>query len=112
MATRPFNADEPIAYFITWTYYGTWLSGDERGWQRWKEGGAQPPSDLLVEMAASAMKETTFTLSASDREVVEQTVVRHCEIRSWTLLAVNARSNHVPGVACGGNSNHLSHSCF
>ena len=22
----------PLAYFLTWTTYGTWLPGDERGW--------------------------------------------------------------------------------
>ena len=31
MADRIFNTDEPMAYFITWTTYGTWLPGDERG---------------------------------------------------------------------------------
>jgi hypothetical protein len=25
------NRDEPLAYFLTWTTYGTWLPGDERG---------------------------------------------------------------------------------
>ena len=24
--------DEPLAYFLTWTTYGTWLPGDGRGW--------------------------------------------------------------------------------
>jgi hypothetical protein len=23
---------EALAYFLTWTTYGTWLPGDERGW--------------------------------------------------------------------------------
>ena len=34
MADSEFNAGEPLAYFITWTTYGTWLPGDERGWNR------------------------------------------------------------------------------
>jgi len=41
------------------------------------------------------MKEIAFTLSATDRSVVEETIERHCGIRGWTLHAVNARSNHV-----------------
>src|SRR3990172_10721 len=32
---------EPIAYFLTWTSYGTWLSGDPRGWVRFGGGGVQ-----------------------------------------------------------------------
>ena len=95
MTERPFNTDEPIGYFITWTTYGTWLPGDERGWHRWGEGNVQPPNELFAEMALSEMKETALTLSPHERDIVEQTIVRHCEIRSWTLHAVNARSNHV-----------------
>jgi predicted nucleic acid-binding protein len=26
------RADDPLALFLTWTTYGSWLSGDERGW--------------------------------------------------------------------------------
>ena len=25
--------DDPLAYFITWTVYGTFLQGDERWWK-------------------------------------------------------------------------------
>jgi hypothetical protein len=41
------------------------------------------------------MKEPVFELDSEQRRVVENTVTRHCEIRSWTKHAVNARSNHV-----------------
>ena len=92
MSERPFNAGEPLTYFTT---YGTWLAGDERGWQRWGEAGIQPPNKLFEQMAATDMKESTFTLSARDRRIVEVTMRRHCKIRGWTLHAVNARSNHV-----------------
>jgi len=32
--TRPNEPSmpDPLAYFLTWTTYGTWLPGDERGW--------------------------------------------------------------------------------
>ena len=95
MMDRPFNTKEPIAYFITWTTYGTWLPGDERGWQRWGEGQLQPPNQLFREMAKSDMKEPSFMLSDVDRGVVEKTVAEHCDIRTWCRYAVNARSNHV-----------------
>jgi REP element-mobilizing transposase RayT len=94
MSKREFNSDEPIAYFITWTSYGTWLPGDERGW--WRKGGDwHAANDLFREMAAVEMKETLFTLSKDDRDVVEHTVAKHCEIRGWTLHAAQARTNHV-----------------
>ena len=34
---------EPLAYYLTWTTYGTWLPGDERGWVwRGKVSAARP----------------------------------------------------------------------
>jgi hypothetical protein len=33
---------EPLAYFLTWPTYGTWLPGDERGWVQYRHG-LQPP---------------------------------------------------------------------
>lgn len=91
---RPFNAGEPLAYFITWTTYGTWLPGDDRGWHR-RGMGEQPPSHVFVEMAMAKMREAPFLLSCTDREVVEDTIVKHCEIRHWQLHAASVRSNHV-----------------
>ena len=93
MTKREFNTGEPIAYFITWTTYGTWLPGDERGSRQ--RGQYQSPNKLFEQMAADKRKETAFTLSREDRGVVEKTVARHCEIRGWTLHSVRARSNHV-----------------
>ena len=29
---------EALAYFLTWTTYGTWLPGDERGWVQYRYG--------------------------------------------------------------------------
>ena len=95
MTERPFNVGEPIAYFITWSTYGTWLTGDERGWCRSGKGDVQPPNELFTEMAATEMKETAFTLSRDERLKAGKTIMRHCKIRSWILHAINARSNHV-----------------
>lgn len=37
--------DDPIAYFLTWVTYGTWLPGDERGWVDYQQGFQLPDSD-------------------------------------------------------------------
>lgn len=96
MSMQPFSqASEPLAYFLTWTTYGTWLPGDERGWNRKGLAGAQPPNALFVEMAASKLKERPFMLDEIHRSLVEATIRRHCEVRRWGLHAVNVRSNHV-----------------
>jgi REP element-mobilizing transposase RayT len=93
MAKQPFNTDEPIAYFMTWTTYGTWMPGDQRGW--WRGHDFHRQNDLMCDMSVSNMKESAFTLSPDQRGIVEATLTRHCEIRSWALHTANARTNHI-----------------
>ena len=54
MADDRFNHNEPLAFFLTWTTYGTWLPGDERGWNRKREGKTQEPN---VKLEAAARKQ-------------------------------------------------------
>ena len=95
MKTHPFNTGEPLAYFLTWTTYGAWLPGDERGWQRRNEIEIQPPDKLFKEMAVADMVESPFLASKTDRDNIRQTVERHCQIRQWDLHKLNVRSNHI-----------------
>jgi hypothetical protein len=83
-----------IAFFSTWTTYGTWLPGDDRGW--FKRGkGAQVPNPLREFSAALRMKHDAVMLSMELRQLVEQTITDHCAIRAWKLHAVSCRTNHV-----------------
>lgn len=84
---------DPLAYFITWTCYGTWLPGDERGWTKWHHGD-KLPQPLLAEWCRENMKESPVLLDLAQREIVESTLAEHCAIRQWHLHAVNCRSNH------------------
>jgi len=84
-----------LAYHITWTTYGTWLSGDARGWIQWGEWGLKPPDPERERDAAKRMVESAVVLTEEQRALVEQTVRDHCRIRGWLLHAVNVRTNHV-----------------
>ena len=103
MATNRFNTGAPIAYFLTWTTYGTWLPGDERGWNRKDDLKHQPGNQVRHESAITEMKESPFLLCDHDRKVVEETIVSHCSIREWKLHAVNIRTNHVHVVVTASN---------
>ena len=92
---RPCASGEPLAFLLTWTTYGTWLPGDDRGWRHKGQPEVQAPNPRLVDAAASRMMEPSFTLSPDHRPLVEDVIRKHCLIRRWTLHAVNARSNHV-----------------
>ena len=95
-----------VAIFSTWTTYGTWLPGDERGWFK-RSQGVQSADALRTLGAAFRMTHDATTLDAVQRTRVEATIAAHCVFRGWTLHAVNCRSNHVHVVvtaadrACG-----------
>jgi REP element-mobilizing transposase RayT len=101
-----------IAYFSTWTTYGTWLPGDPRGWYQHGRGLHEPDAarrlEAMLRMTASAL-----ILDLEQRRTVEKTIADHCAIRGWLLHAVNCRSNHVHVVVTApGRSNELPREQF
>ena len=85
---------DTIAYFVTWTSYGTWLPGDQRGWNDWHQGWKAPDAKLEV-YSRSIMTEESIELNSKHRLVVELTIEKHCNIRQWKLWAKNCLTNHV-----------------
>ena len=85
--------DDPIAYFITWTCYGTLLPGATDGWTKWHKGN-QVPQPLLEDWCRDRLNENPLVLANRQRQIVNQAVRDHCAVREWTLHAVNCRSNH------------------
>ena len=92
-----------LAFHLVWATYGTWLPGDARGWIIRKTTGIQPPDPTRERQAGERMAEDAVVLCAEQRATVEHTI-RRCEIRGWTLHAVNVRSNHVHVVVTADRS--------
>ncbi|MBV9122202.1 MAG: hypothetical protein JO112_02430 [Planctomycetes bacterium] len=92
--------DAPLAYFFTWTTYGTWLPGDARSWV---DGATHQihftPDPQREARARAALVEPPLTLNLAQRLVVAKVVRDHCRIRGWELHAVNVRTQHVHVVA-------------
>jgi len=88
-----------LAYFLTWHTYGTWLHGDTRGSVDLDHNrfGTPflPPDAVRLEKAKGRMKQEPFVLTRDMREVVDQAIRDHASHRSWRVLALNVRSNHV-----------------
>ena len=93
------DADEPLAYFITFRTHGTWLHGDERGSVNrhhnkygtsiiWHE-------PKWLETNKSRLVGEPVILNARQRACVRKAIKETCRIRGWTLLAINIRTNHV-----------------
>jgi REP element-mobilizing transposase RayT len=101
------NADGPFAFFITWTVYGSFLQGDERGWRR-RRNGTQQPQSRLASWRRERLKHPILTLSIEQRGIVERECQRHCNHRGWKVWEVNARTNHVHAVVtaveCSGKT--------
>jgi REP element-mobilizing transposase RayT len=93
----------PLAYFITFVCYGTWLHGDERGSVDLGHnvpGTPYLPADVeRLKAEQELMDQPPYELDHRRREVVLKTVQEVCAHRGWSLLAAHVRSNHVHIVA-------------
>jgi REP element-mobilizing transposase RayT len=95
---------EPLAYHITWTTYGSWLHGDQRGWVETGTLEIKPGDSEREEETRGMMKESAVVLTEEQRALVEQVIRQHCAIRGWTLHAINVRTNHVHVVISADRS--------
>jgi REP element-mobilizing transposase RayT len=98
------DADDrlPLAYFISFRCYGTWLHGDERGStdRHHNVYGTPfiPSNKRWRQYNERSLRHPPVSLDAELRRAVEAAIRETCEIRQWLLLAVNARTNHVHSV--------------
>lgn len=97
----------PLAYFLTWTTYGAWLHGDERGSVDDEHNRFGTPvlgaDEHRARRERERMRGEPLLLSEPMREIVDSTMREHAGIRQWDLLALNVRTNHVHVVVrCHG----------
>ena len=84
-------------YLITFTTYGTWLHGDERG-SVVKNHTFIDKDSILHKTENSILKHSPIVLTKNQREIIERTIQEICEYRQWELKAINVRTNHVHAV--------------
>ena len=63
----------PLALFVTWTVYGTFLPGDARGWRHRTEGG-KLPQPRLEQWSQSQLKHDIVLLDDTMRGVAEAAI--------------------------------------
>ncbi len=86
--------DVPLAYFLTWTIYGTHLQGDADGWRHRSDGPSRPQPRLSA-WHAKRLKRPVLLLSDADRAAVKSMIEKHAAFRNWQLWTTNPRSTHV-----------------
>jgi len=89
----------PLAYFITFTTYGTWLHGRDPGSvdrEHNMPGTPFLPPDPKSECnERSTMRQTPYFLDEGRRRAVLRTIREVAAHRNWKLWAAHVRSNHV-----------------
>jgi REP element-mobilizing transposase RayT len=102
------DTDTPLAYFISFRTYGTWLHGDSRGsidrYHNRYRSPYIPPNAKWHRYNLQQLKTAPLILGAGQRKSIEAAIRETCRIRNWTLLAFNARTNHVHTVETANRS--------
>jgi REP element-mobilizing transposase RayT len=91
--------NDPLAFFITFSTYGSWLHGKEPGsvdpTHNQHDTPFLPGDPRQESEERGAMTQPAFVLDAPRRRVVLATILDVCRHRGWRLVACHVRSNHV-----------------
>lgn len=93
---------DPLAYFISFTTYGTWLHGRAAGSVD-REHNVPGTPFLVADPSAEAasrqrQRQEPYFLDEAHRAVVLRTIREVAAHRGWKLWAVHVRTNHVHSV--------------
>src|SRR4051812_12512423 len=90
---------EPVAYFLTFTTYRTWLPGCAPGsiYRPHNAFGTPgcPPDPQRESSRQRQMRQPEYTLDPPRRRVALHTILEVARHRGWTLYAVHVRTTHV-----------------
>lgn len=93
------NDKIPLAYFITFRTYATWLHGDERlSISRTRNIYNSPkinPNKNLKNNMQELQKQSSIIFTRKQGEIILDSVVDTCNKQGWRLYALHIRSNHV-----------------
>ncbi len=82
-----------LGYLITWTTYGTWLQGDERGYV--KKGKVYSGSEGLSVSNRFTMSQDAIILKPPQRKMAHEAIMREAFQQNHRILALTVQYNHV-----------------
>ena len=77
-----------LGYMVTWTTYGSWLQGDERGFV--KDGSILPPDSDLNEINVRNLQKQPVYLTPAQKQIVNK-----AEKLKQNILALTIAEKHV-----------------
>lgn len=102
MAQSESLSEFPLAYLITFTTYGSWLHGEDKGsvdrQHNRIESDFAPGDAKRTAAMKDRMSGATVVLTNAQCGAVHQAIAGVCEYRNWELFAINVRTNHVHAV--------------
>ena len=90
-----------LAYFITFSTYGTWLHGTQKGKGSVDRNNNQPgtpfvsPDANRLTRERATMTQPAYVLGETHRTVVRDAIIDLSTEKEWDLLALHVRTNHV-----------------
>ena len=110
------DTDTPLAYFISFRTYGTWLHGDKRGSiDRFHNKYMTPyiaPNETWRSYNEGNLKTEPLILNSHQRRTVKAAIRETCDFRRWWLRAINVRTNHVHSVVTANKAPGLVLNAF
>jgi REP element-mobilizing transposase RayT len=82
-----------LGYMITFTTYGTWLQGDERGFV--KDGKTYAANQSLADSNKQKLAENPVKLSKNNRAIAAKSIFEKANRIDQKILALAVCSNHV-----------------
>lgn len=100
------DTDTPLAYFISFRTYATWLHGDKRGsidrFHNRYRSPYIPANEQWHDYNQRQLRTAPLILKARHRNSIQTAIRETCDVRQWQLQAVNVRTNHVHSVVSAG----------
>ena len=98
----------PLAYFITFHTYGTWLHASDKGSvdQERNQFGAPliPPNAEFERRRRESMRQAEMVFGDDERTAMDATIREVCTHRGWRIHTINVRTNHVHVVVAGSDT--------
>ena len=85
--------EKMIAYMLTWTTYGTWLQGDERGYV--KDGQILEQNEILKDINQTNLKKEPVKFNAGQKKIVKDAIFQEAKRINQKIFALAVSSNHI-----------------
>jgi len=86
-----------IGYMVTWTTYGSWLPGDERGYV--EHGETMPGDPKILRASQMLQKSPAVKLDSEQKAIVRLAIFDEAKRIGHTIEALAVCTNHIHLVA-------------